>query len=573
MQKEDIHFHEITLKDKEWMEARFQETNLCACEFSFATNFLWRKTRRIEVAEYLGCGICHIYGEKDDYYLYPFGNGDRVGVIEKLWKICKIKNTKLRFYPIVEEQRKELLKHFRGKFEIDARRDDYDYIYTSEKLAYLRGKKLHSKRNHIARFCDTDDWSYEPLNIDNSNECFQMSMEWAKQRAEKWNQKMEDEMKALQEALSLFKELSLVGGVLRKAGKIVAFAIGEPLSSDTFDVRFEKAIPSLQGAYSMINQQFVLHEGMDFRYINREEDTGDAGLRKAKMSYYPDILLKKYCAVESDIVFALREEEEEIIELWEECFHDSREYIRFYLKNRFTEENMLVFHEDGKIVSMASFLPVEIRCREKYVEGRYVYAVATRKAYRNRGYARKILAYAKEKYKEPLILQAASEELKEFYQEIGFREISQKKEEERKIARYERALGAAEISTKTDITEPTPKRYKELRDAYFESEGYVKWSEDAVAYAIEENAFVGGKTIEKEHMILMYHIENKTLYITETTMNEKILEETCMEILHDVGGERVCFCNKGGMLYLPLELEKGQIGKDKRTGYLNLTLG
>ena len=315
--------------------------------------------------------------------------------------------TKLKFYPIVEEQRKELLKHFRGKFEIDARRDDYDYIYTSEKLAYLRGKKLHSKRNHIARFCDKDDWSYEPLNIDNSHECFQMSMEWAKQRAEKWNQKMDDEMKALQEALSLFKELSLVGGVLRKAGKIVAFAIGEPLSSDTFDVRFEKAIPSLQGAYSMINQQFVLHEGMDFRYINREEDTGDAGLRKAKMSYYPDILLKKYCAVESDIVFALREEEEEIIELWEECFHDSREYIRFYLKNRFTEENMLVFHEDGKIVSMASFLPVEIRCRGKYVEGRYVYAVATRKAYRSRGYARKILAYAKEKYKEPLILQAA----------------------------------------------------------------------------------------------------------------------------------------------------------------------
>ena len=79
------------------------------------------------------------------------------------------------------------------------------------------------------------------------------------------------------------QELGLVGGVLRRDGQIVAFSIGERLNSETFVVHFEKAYPDLQGAYPMINQQFVLHECEGYAYVNREEDTGDPGLRKAKL--------------------------------------------------------------------------------------------------------------------------------------------------------------------------------------------------------------------------------------------------------------------------------------------------
>jgi len=164
----------------------------------------------------------------------------------------------------------------------------------------------------------------------------------------------------LEVAFSNFTKLGLTGGVLYKENKIVAFTIGEALNEDTFVVHFEKAFPDLQGAYPMINQQFVLHEAQDFQYVNREEDTGDLGLRKAKLSYYPDLLLKKYWAQESRVVFANERKPQEIINLWQQCFHDDTAYIQMYLDNRFETENMLVIYEDGCLVSMASLLPVQV---------------------------------------------------------------------------------------------------------------------------------------------------------------------------------------------------------------------
>ena len=94
-------------------------------------------------------------------------------------------------------------------------------------------------------------------------------------------------------SLRLFEELELKGGLLRVNGEIVAFTMGEPISEDTFVVHIEKAFADVQGAYPMINQQFVEHECMNYKYVNREEDTGAEGLRKAKLSYRPVFLVEK----------------------------------------------------------------------------------------------------------------------------------------------------------------------------------------------------------------------------------------------------------------------------------------
>ncbi len=413
-------FHEITLEDREWMTERFRESDLRACEYGFANSFIWRRMYQVEVAELYGCGICKCRYNGTTIFSFPFGAGDQKKVIEKLWNICKIKNIKLNFYPIVEEQREKLMKWFPGKFEIDTDRNDFDYIYTYEKLAELKGKKLHGKRNHIARFKDNDDWSYEPLSLYNREDCLALARVWEQKRQQKWNDAMHQEMDALRDALKYFDELGLTGGVLRKAGNIVAFTIGERLNSDTFVVHFEKALPDLQGAYPMINQQFVLHACGGCSYINREEDTGDPGLRKSKLSYFPDILLKKYWAVKSDVVFAHNGEMEDVIKLWHECFGDSREEIEAYFDIHFTEQNMLVVHADGKIVSMASFLPARLKWMDKSFPARYVYAVATLPEYRKKGYAAKILEYAKEKYRMPLALQPENDALKEYYKKFGF---------------------------------------------------------------------------------------------------------------------------------------------------------
>ena len=127
-----------------------------------------------------------------------------------------------------------------------------------------------------------------------------MTYTWIKMRAEKWNEEMELEMSVLHEAFDYRKELGFVGGIIRKAGQIVAFSIGEPLNSDTYVVHFEKAFPDMQGAYPMINQQFVEHECMGYRYVNREEDTGAEGLRKAKLSYRPAFLIEKGTVTEKE---------------------------------------------------------------------------------------------------------------------------------------------------------------------------------------------------------------------------------------------------------------------------------
>ena len=289
-----MEFHEITLADREWMTGYFGAADLNACEFSFATNFIWRHAYQIEVAQIEGCGVCRCRKDGKTVFSYPFGDGDHKKAIKK---ICNIENIKTEFYPIVEEQREELLALFPGEFEIDTDRDDFDYIYSYEKLATLKGKKLHGKRNHIARFKDGGDWSYEPFTASNRDACIELAEIWEKKRAEKWNDAMTQEMVALREALAYFDELGLTGGVLRKNGNIVAFTIGEALNSDTFVVHFEKALPDLQGAYPMINQQFVQRNCTDVMYVNREEDLGLEGLRKAKKSYYPVMRGVKYMAV------------------------------------------------------------------------------------------------------------------------------------------------------------------------------------------------------------------------------------------------------------------------------------
>ena len=589
LEKEKLVFHPITLKDREWMTEKLSEEDIGACEYTFANNFIWSEVYEVEVGQAYDCGVIRYREHGNFEYSFPFGNGDKKSAVELLRGICKAHHHKLCLYPIEEKDRKKLIEWFPGEFEIDIDRSDFDYVYTVEKLSKLQGRKLHGKRNHIARFMDDDDWSYEELDQENIEECRTMAKRWADQKEDKWNAELAQEMRVLEKALTYYGELELFGGVLRKKGEIVAFTIGERLNSDTMVVHFEKAFPNLQGAYPMINQQFVLHRGKDYTYVNREEDTGDPGLRKAKLSYCPDILLKKYSAVESHVVFANETDREAIIHIWEQCFGDSEEYIRMYLENRFTTENMMVIHADGRPVSMASFLPAEIILNGKREEARYVYAVATLPAYRGRGYASEMIKHGIQKYKEPLILQPADEGLKRFYQTMGFWdaflqekpwnyelagviEKNQRENETANTAENHPEIKMSEVFMEAcKIEMVTASEYKRLRDAYFNGEGYVEWDDEAIAYAMEENAFWGGETLKLifggEEKIIMYCMEEKQLFIKETTMTKEELTEVLPGIMKQMGVREALRPGSGGMLLLSEGITwSGQ-------GYFNLALG
>ena len=160
MTKKDLDFHPITLADKEWMDPLLAQDDRNACEYTFANNFIWRNVYQVEVARIEGCGVIRFQENGTYAYSYPIGGGDRKAVIEKLLFLCHKNGEKLHMSPLTERDRKELIRNFPDQFLLYGDRDDYDYIYAREKLAGLAGKKLHGKRNHIARFKDQGEWSY-----------------------------------------------------------------------------------------------------------------------------------------------------------------------------------------------------------------------------------------------------------------------------------------------------------------------------------------------------------------------------------------------------------------------------
>ncbi|MCH5267283.1 MAG: DUF2156 domain-containing protein [Lachnospiraceae bacterium] len=292
---EIIQYHKITLEDRAMMTKKYEEDPQRICEHCFANNYLWQNIYPAEVAEFDRCISVRFWDGADLYYDFPVGLGDKRRAMDRIISWTDRQET-LRLYGLVQQEVDLIEQWYPGYFHITEDRNYFDYIYETKRLTTLSGKKLHGKRNHIHRFKENPDWRYESLSAHNWRACMEMNRLWKRKRSDKWDDGMEEEFQVVNHALQNFEALGMVGGVLWLGDQIVAFTMGEPLGGDTFAVHFEKAFPEVQGAYPMINQQFVEHECQSYRYINREDDAGSEGLRRAKMSYGPDILLKKYMA-------------------------------------------------------------------------------------------------------------------------------------------------------------------------------------------------------------------------------------------------------------------------------------
>lgn len=292
----EIEFKRPELKDKELMERYFQMQDTKSCEYTFANILLWCRFYNVVYA------VVHdmlIFLSDDEgvevSFAFPMGKKENVkAAMDAILAWTEERNLEFYMHSISPEQFAQLEELYPGRFSIEYNRDDADYVYEREKLAALSGKKYHGKKNHVNKFKKLyPNWSYEKITPENREECFQMALKWRHLNGCDEDEEKNDEMCVTLNALRLLEELGLQGGLLRADGEVVAFSIGEPLSRDTFVVHIEKAFPHVEGAYPMINQQFVLHETEGFTYINREEDTGDEGLRQAKMSYRPVFLVEK----------------------------------------------------------------------------------------------------------------------------------------------------------------------------------------------------------------------------------------------------------------------------------------
>ena len=308
-----IDWRDITLEDKPTIDKKICASGCHGADYGFANLFIWRKAYKPKIAF---CDNRLLVGMPQwNVYAYPKGDGEVENSIEQLLDEAHSNGKKLVIRGLTDKTLKEFLPLYGDRFEITEDRNNADYIYTADKLCNLPGRHLSSKRNHIKHFEKNGEWEFHRIAADSCGkftscggaDCGRISS-IAEAKAfvdefykEKNDPELADEAGAIEEMFEHYEELGFLGGMLYQNGEPVAFTAGTKLDDEVFDTHFEKALPGVEGAYTMVNREFarlVKAEFPDIVAFNREEDMGLEGLRKAKLSYHPDILLMKYFAKE-----------------------------------------------------------------------------------------------------------------------------------------------------------------------------------------------------------------------------------------------------------------------------------
>lgn len=179
-------------------------------------------------------------------------------------------------------------------FEFIHDRDSDDYVYSSDKMRDLSGKKLHNKRNHIKKFLSFYPFEYEVYSASKHAEaCLELNERWHEHKDDDEGYMSED-FNAIECALRYADELNLIGGIVSINGQIEAFTLGEQITDTMALIHIEKANSDIPGLYPFINQHFVETEWENVEWINREEDMGVENIRRAKESYLPERMIEKY---------------------------------------------------------------------------------------------------------------------------------------------------------------------------------------------------------------------------------------------------------------------------------------
>ena len=283
------------------MNRLIYEENSRSTDHCFANIYMWDDTYIQQVAEVEGCLCVRLDYEESPFYSCPIGAGDKPAAVRQLKEDAKQLGVPLRIRGICQRDLAWLGKAFPDEFTVQEDRFVFDYLYRTEKLATLSGKKLQQKRNHIHRFEDAcPDWRFQPMTAADIPACQDFQRQWlAQHTAQGSADDYASEELALGRCFAHWTELEMEGGMLFSGDQMIGYTVGEKLNSDTFDVHFEKAVADIQGAYAMINREFVRYiaeQHPEIQYINREDDMGHENLRHAKMSYAPEALVEKYTA-------------------------------------------------------------------------------------------------------------------------------------------------------------------------------------------------------------------------------------------------------------------------------------
>ena len=294
-------FKDIDMESRELLNPYFDLEDYEACEYCFNTLYMWQHLYK--TGYYIGDGLAVIVAEYEGntFSILPLAKKeDMPRVIKFIIDYFEKEQKKIYFRGITKEVVDYLKENYPDKFDYTEERDLFDYVYDGDSMRELKGRKNVKKRNHINYFLKEYEgrFEYRLLDENDFDACLKLVEEWTSNKEENGqvDEEMEEELigiKKLFNSFPVIKDKLKIAGIFID-GKLEAFTMGEYLNHNMALIHIEKANPSIRGLYPYINQQFLVNEFSDVEFVNREEDLGIEGLRKAKLSYHPVKFVEKY---------------------------------------------------------------------------------------------------------------------------------------------------------------------------------------------------------------------------------------------------------------------------------------
>ena len=278
----------LDITDKALLSNFFAQLQPRVSELTFAGLFLFRKAHTYKLSMVNDSLVISGKGYDARSYFLPPLNGDIVEALKILF------GSGLELYGADEAFVEQYLADC--GLEIVEDRNSFDYLYLKDELSVLPGNRFHKKKNRIHYFANRHPYEVEIFDVRHKVECLKLLDLWYSMDGTHENSSLCLELAATAEALTMVEELGLEGVVIKVAGSVKAFALGERLNHETVVCHFEKTDPFMEGIAQLINREFAAQLFEDCKYINREQDLGESGLRNAKLSYHPLEMIKKYRA-------------------------------------------------------------------------------------------------------------------------------------------------------------------------------------------------------------------------------------------------------------------------------------
>ncbi|MFR9661673.1 MAG: GNAT family N-acetyltransferase, partial [Rikenellaceae bacterium] len=409
-----LKFKDLQLEDRELIESYTLKSSSPNCDLSFANMFCWQPLFRSAWCIEEGHLLIrfNIGGGERLGYMQPIdanGDVDFSKLIPFLAHDAHANGDRLRIIGITESGKDKLTKLYGDEFSLHSERYNEDYIYSREALTSLTGKKYQPKRNHINQFTSRYNFSFERLAPCHFKECLEIDAAWRE------GDLSGAERKAIERGFAHYYELGFIGGVILIENRVAGFTYGSIVGDGTFCINIEKCDTRYSGIYAAINRLFAASLPAEITQINREEDMGIEGLRRAKSSYHPSYLLPKYTAI------YLHHDEAQCKTLWAEVFGDESAFIDEFIMHHYSRKGMLsMVNRENNLLSMLHIIPFTSelgRCA-------YIYGVATHPAAQKRGYSTKLMQAAMEIIKSEGYAFAAlipsQEWLHGYYARFGF---------------------------------------------------------------------------------------------------------------------------------------------------------